>query len=157
MKKKNIIIYGIIIVLALVSIVGITYGWQDVIRVVFHKEHLMGTVTETKLYDTGEFSDLNFDVINKQYVKIQLDKLYKNETTTLEIRTERDEHIYYTGDRVMVVFNKEDNPKLVSVVWLWYGIVGFAILILAIIITFITFLKSNNPTLPPNTYIKIGE
>lgn len=33
MKKKNIIIYGIIIVLALVSIVGITYGWQDVIRV----------------------------------------------------------------------------------------------------------------------------
>ena len=117
----------------------------------------MGTVTETKLYDTGEFSDLNFDVINKQYVKIQLDKLYKNETTTLEIRMERDEHIYYTGDRVMVVFNKEDNPKLVSVVWLWYGIVGFAILILAAIIAFITFLKSNNPTLPPNTYIKIGE
>lgn len=157
MKKKNIIIYGIIIVLALVSIVGIAYGWQDVIRFVFHKEHLMGTVTETRLYDTGEFSDLNFDVINKQYVKIQLDKLYKNETTTLEIRMERDEHIYYTGDRVMVVFNKEDNPKLVSVVWLWYGIVGFAILILAAIIAFITFLKSNNPTLPPNTYIKIGE
>ena len=150
MKKKQTITYGIIIILTLISIVGIALGCQDVIRVLFHKEHLMGTVAESRLYRDDSFSDFLYNnAPSKQYLKVQLDKAYGDTTTTLEIWVKNDQHSYDTGDKVMVVFNNEDYPKPVSVVWLWYGIVGFAALIIAIIMTVVVFSMSDNTKLPP--------
>lgn len=105
----------------------------------------MGTVAESRLYRDDSFSDFLYDnVPSKQYIKVQLGKTYGDTTTTLEIRVKNDKHSYDTGDKVMIVFNNEDHPKLVSIVWLWYGIVGFATLIIAIIMAVVVFSKSDD-------------